>query len=232
MQPDAYHGHGAQAPFFEGWYFKLVDAKRDERIAIIPGICKTTEPADSHAFVQVFDGKSGESGYSRVATHAFVAARDRFDVTVGTSHFSRERIELAIDDDELRLHGQLRLGPGPAWPRTPLRPGIMGHFAWIPFMECYHGLLSFDHSIDGELELNGRRIDFTRGRGYIEKDWGSNFPATWVWCQCNHFERPGVSLSASIALIPNLGRVFPGFIVGLRLGGVLFRFTTYARSLV
>ena len=103
----------------------------------------------------------------------------------------------------------------------------MGWYAWMPAMECYHGVLSFDHAIEGALTLNGLAHDFSGGRGYIEKDWGQAFPAAWVWFQTNHFPEPAVCLTASVAIIPWIGRAFPGFIIGLWRAGHLYRFATY-----
>jgi hypothetical protein len=48
--------------------------------------------------------------------------------------------------------------------------------------------------------------------------------------QSNHFQREGVSLTASVATIPWLGSWFRGFLVGLWVDGVLYRFTTYLGS--
>ena len=76
--------------------------------------------------------------------------------------------------------------------------------------------------------MNGVARDFSRGRGYIEKDWGQAFPAAWVWFQTNHFSEPGVCLTASVAIIPWIGRAFPGFIIGLWRQGQLMRFATYS----
>jgi hypothetical protein len=81
--------------------------------------------------------------------------------------------------------------------------------------------------IHGALTLDGETIDFSDGRGYIEKDWGRSFPEAWVWMQTNHFDQPGISLTASIAIIPLLGYSFRGFIVGLWDGSDLRRFATY-----
>ena len=106
-------------------------------------------------------------------------------------------------------------------------PGIMGWYAWVPKMECYHGVLSFNHTINGDLKVNGSSIDFSGGRGYIEKDWGQSFPAGYLWFQSNHFETPNTSLTASVAVIPWLGSAFRGFIVGLWYQGHLYRFATY-----
>jgi hypothetical protein len=98
-------------------------------------------------------------------------------------------------------------------------------------MECYHGVLSFDHVIQGKLRIHGVDIDFSGGRGYIEKDWGKSFPAGYVWFQCNHFATPGTSLTASIAVIPWLTHAFRGFIVGLWHQGNLYRFASYTGAI-
>jgi hypothetical protein len=94
-------------------------------------------------------------------------------------------------------------------------------------MECYHGVLSFDHLIEGQLEFNGKSIDFDDGRGYIEKDWGRSFPNYHIWIQTNHFDKPGTSLMVSIANIPWIGKSFDGFLVGLWHEGHLYKMTTY-----
>jgi hypothetical protein len=104
----------------------------------------------------------------------------------------------------------------------------MGWYAWVPFMECYHGVVSLDHTIRGTLTVDGTTIDFGGGRGYIEKDWGQSFPEAWVWFQTNHFQQPGTSITASVAIIPWIRRSFPGFIIGLWHGSTLYRFSTYS----
>jgi hypothetical protein len=97
----------------------------------------------------------------------------------------------------------------------------------MPFLECYHGVLSFDHALAGTLERTGEPISFDGGRGYLEKDWGRAFPSGYVWVQTNHFARPGTCLTGSIAVIPWLRGEFRGFIVGVRHAGDLYRFATH-----
>jgi len=87
--------------------------------------------------------------------------------------------------------------------------------------------VGLDHGLHGALHIDGDDVSMHGGRGYIEKDWGRSFPRCWVWMQSNHFDEPGTSVTASVALIPNLGRVFPGFIVGVWHRGRLHRFATY-----
>lgn len=233
MNPAGYHGpRENQAPrysFFEGWYFKLVDEQETARFAVIPGVFHGVDPEDSHAFIQVLDGTSGRSSYHTYPVSEFRTANTGFDIRIGPNHFNSSGMKLDISGLDRALKGEIRFhDPAPVpWPVTLLSPGIMGWYAWVPFMECYHGVLSFNHGLDGSLKIEGREYDFTGGRGYIEKDWGRSFPSAWVWMQTNHFQQPGTCLTASIAVIPWVGNAFPGFIIGLWHNDRLFQFSTY-----
>lgn len=226
LHPARYHGQlrGQRPPFFEGWYFKSVDATGHHRLSIIPGIIWSERP---HAFIQVLDGAAGTAHYHEYPVEAFWAAEDRFEVHVGPSRFRHNEMTLLIDRSEQQVAGTLRFGGLSPWPVTLTSPGIMGWYGWVPVMECYHGVVSLDHAVYGTLTVDGREIDFNDGRGYIEKDWGRSFPDAWIWFQTNHFDAPGTSLTASIAIIPWWRTSFPGFIIGLWHDGRLYRFATY-----
>ena len=227
MHPEWYHGHGKRPPFFEGWYYKLVDASGKHRYAIIPGIFLSDDPEKHHAFVQVLDGVTGRATYHRYPAQSFRAKRGDFDVHVGANRFTAESIKLDIESSNQVLRGEVHFEELTPWPVTLTSPGIMGWYSWVPFMECYHGVLSLDHKLRGRFTVDGQDIDWTGGRGYIEKDWGISFPSAWVWMQTNHFAQPGTSITASVAMIPWLFRSFRGMIVGLWHGGQLYRFATY-----
>ena len=227
LHPAAYHGHGKKPPFFEGWYYKIVDATEEQRFAIIPGVFLSDDPDRHHAFVQVLDGQTGHSTYHRYPPQEFWAAEGELDLHIGPNRFTAEHLSLQIESSEVEIRGELRFRDLHPWPVTLSSPGIMGWYAWVPFMETYHGVVSLDHEIQGALTVDGRLVDWTGGRGYIEKDWGQSFPAAWIWFQTNHFAQPGTSLTASVAIIPWLRGSFPGFIVGLWHQEVLYRFATY-----
>jgi tocopherol cyclase len=233
MNPAVYHGprndQHPRLPFFEGWYFKLVDAQESARLAVIPGVFYARDPQECHAFIQVLDGVSGQVSYHQYPIGEFQAAKAGFDIRIGTNHFNQSGMTLDIADSQRTLRGEIHFhDPAPIpWPVTPFSPGIMGWYAWVPFMECYHGVISFDHGLDGDLRMGDQQCDFTGGRGYIEKDWGRSFPSAWIWTQTNHFKHAHTCLTASIAIIPWLGNAFPGFIVGLWHNGQLYRFATY-----
>ena len=230
--PAAYHGYRRTKDYFEGWFFKSVT--RDERraCAVIPGVSLTGDPASSHAFVQFADASRGLALAFRYPLAEFQAHPSRFEVRIGRSLFRRDGIEIDLDNGANRVRGTLAFDGLVPWPIRLFSPGAMGWYALVPTMECYHGVLSFDHGIRGSLEVDGEAIDYTGGRGYIEKDWGVSFPAAWIWLQTNHFDEPGVSLFGSVAKIPWRGRFFIGFLFGLWYGGRLIRFTTYAGARV
>jgi hypothetical protein len=225
LHPAIYHGRRARRPFFEGWYFKVTDGAQENAWAIIPGIYKDHDPALDEAFVMFLDGRSSQVFYHAYPVSEFAASEERFNIRVGPNFFAAEYLTLNLPN----LRGHLVFEGLRPWPISWRSPGIMGWYGWFP-MECYHGVVSMDHTIAGFLDDGQGPVDLTGGRGYIEKDWGRNFPKTWIWLQANHFDEPAVSLTASIARIPFYGRVFPGFIIGLQMGSRLFRFATYLGS--
>ena len=225
LTPGVYHGFDKKPPFFEGWYYKLVSADESYKVAIIPGVILGQ---DAHAFLQVLDGVDGTTAYLKFPFQDFRADDRRFALEIGENRFDDSHLYLALDDPQCQLAGEIYLGALNPWPVTWLSPGIMGWYAWVPRMECYHGVLSFSHSLQGTLTLNGKVMGFSGGRGYIEKDWGQAFPEAWVWFQSNHFGGVPACITASVAIIPWIGNAFRGFIVGFWLNGKLHRFATYS----
>ena len=221
--PDMYHGWGRKRRYFEGWYFKLVSADERAALAIIPGI-SMDQAGNGHAFIQVMDGKACTARYHRFPATDFVPAARSFEVKLGGNYFSGQKIRLDLPN----LHGEIQFQEPQAWPKMLGAPGIMGWYSFVPFMECFHGVVSLHHHLNGVLNTDGDPIDFAGGKGYIEKDWGRSFPRAYVWMQTNHFDTADrASLMASVAHIPWLGSYFIGFISGFWLDGRLFRFATY-----
>jgi len=224
LNPAVYHGHHKTAPFFEGWYYKLISENGSMKYAIIPGVFLGK---DGYAFIQVLNGNTGTADFIKFPLEDFSASEREFFVQIDKNIFQLDNIQLDIDRPDIRIKGNLSFSEVTGWPVTMASPGVMGWYAWVPKMECYHGVLGFDHGINGTLTVNGDQLNFNGGRGYIEKDWGISFPEGYVWMQTNHFSDPLISLTASIAMIPWLGSAFRGFIVGLWIDSNLYRFATY-----
>lgn len=225
--PVAYQGGRLRRRYFEGWYYKQVDAAGSRVVALIPGISFSADGSEKHAFVQLVPS-GGEAHYFAFPVEEFRAdPSDPYAIHVGPSKFSRDGVTLALDDGERAVTGELRFGAWAPWPVRPLSPGIMGPFRFVPGMQTYHGVLSMDHAVSGHLVIDGERIDFDGGRGYAEKDWGRSFPSSWIWAQSNSFGETGTSVMLSVAKIPWMGGSFVGSIAGLLAEGRLHRFATY-----
>jgi len=228
--PEMFHGRGWRSSGFDGWYFKVVDLSERHVWAIIPGIWMDRDPAKQYCFIQFLDGRTGRTTMHHYSTQQFWSSRDRFDIAVGQSRFSLTSLHLDIDDPDLHLKGDLQFSQSQGWPIRPWAPGAMGPFAFLPFLEGYHAITNIDPRIVGSLSEGGDEMDFTGGRAYMERDWGSAFPRAWVWTQSNHFDEDHVCLTASIADIPLAGRVLRGFIVGFLFEGVFYRWATWNGS--
>ncbi|MDK2839699.1 MAG: tocopherol cyclase [Thermosipho sp. (in: thermotogales)] len=218
--PESYHGEGKKN-FFEGWYFKNTSSNGSYVFAIIPGI---SIGSDSHSFIQVIDNR-GYSKYFRFEFSDFKFSNKPFWVKIKDNYFSLEKIKINLENFE----GQLIFKGLKPWPVSIFSPGVMGPFGFLNFLECYHGILSFNHKVRGYLKVNGKEIDFNNGKGYIEKDWGISFPKSWIWSASNDFEKDE-SISISIATVPFFRNYFVGFIIGLYVRGKLYKFTTYNGS--
>ncbi|MDG2491492.1 MAG: tocopherol cyclase family protein [Flavobacteriaceae bacterium] len=220
--PECYHGWGKNEKFFEGWYYKIVSENQEHKLAIIPGIAMDKK-GNKQAFIQVLDGKNLEASYHKFLADDFKPKPRKHNLSIKKNRFTENSIEIDLPN----LKGKLQFKQRNPWSSSILSPNIMGPFSFVPFMECYHGILSMDHEIEGTLEYKNKKLSFDNGRGYTEKDWGHSFPEGYVWMQSNHFSKPGVSIKASIAKIPWLGSSFIGHIAGVLIDGKLIEFTTY-----
>ena len=225
FNPDQFQGWNRRKSYFEGWYFKVLNEDETNAFAIIPGIA-IDDQGMAQAFIQVLDGKKQTARYHKFAIQEFSPSPDKFNIAIQYNHFSLQSIRLDLPE----LKGELYFSNPVPWPNHWYSPGIMGPYTFLPLMECYHGIVSMDHTITGHLVVEGEKFDFTNGRGYIEKDWGQSFPSAYIWMQSNHFSKQGISIKVSVAKIPYLGYSFVGFIAGVWLGDRLIQFTTYNKS--
>jgi len=227
FHPEQFQGWAKTRNYFEGWYFKVVNETETKAFAFIPGIAIKSSN-EKHAFIQILDGKKRTAHYHKFEFETFKPDSDRFKIAFGNNHFSEQGLQLNLPG----FKANLQFSENIRWPNHWYSPGIMGPYTFLPMMECYHGIVSMDHGITGQIEVDGEVFDFRNGRGYIEKDWGKSFPSAYVWIQTNHSSQPGISLKVSVARIPYLTYSFIGFIAGIWLGDRLIQFTTYNRSVL
>lgn len=238
FHPELFQGRGKRRSYFEGWYFKMgaplrsaiagseVSGNHPAVLAVIPGMAVSAEGEPS-AFIQVIGGEGGKSWYVPFSFEQFHAAEKTLELTIGQNRFTPEGIAVDLEWKDLVVKGIVNFRNNRPYPVSLRSPGIMGWYAYVPFMECFHGVVSMRSDLEGSLSLNGVPIDFTGGRGYIEKDWGRSFPDAWIWIQANQFPMQDAACMLSIAKIPFLGRVFTGFLGFVLVEDRLIRFGTY-----
>jgi len=228
FHPEIFQGSLSKRKYFEGWYCKLVSFDEQHAIAIIPGIA-IFDRQDRHAFIQTFNGIDHTTSYHRFPLDDFKAGKKVLDISIGNNHFTKNGMHLDLPE----IKGQVFFSNVVSPASSLLSPGVMGWFAFVPRMQCYHGVVSLYHQLTGRTSGNFGDINWDNGIGYIEKDWGTSFPLCWIWIHSNHFNSNGPdSLMASVAHIPWMGRSFPGFIVVLRVDGKEYRFATYNNSMM
>lgn len=217
--------------YFEGWYFKQVSHDEKTVICFIPGV--SVHNGNKNPFIQIILAqRSGDVWQQTTDWLDFLAlqAQDEpFSLQLGDNSFRRDRLSIAYRGERVQVKGELGFHNLTALPCSLWAPTIMGPFSYLPGMECIHSVISLTHTLTGSLEINGDPIDFTGGKGYIEKDWGSSFPKRYVWLQSNHFSQVG-SLFFSWADIPAFGTTFHGYIAYLFYAGEHHRFATYTRG--
>jgi tocopherol cyclase len=226
--PFQFQGSFSKKNYFEGWYYKQVHLSSDKTISFIFGISTGTQ--DPHSFIQVIQSNPLTTAYFRFPLKAFQMNGTSY--IIDKNRFSLTELELHLSQDDLQIDGVLHLSDHTFLDHQVLMPNIMGPFAYLPNMECNHGVVSMGHTVDGSLIINHVDYHFKREKGYLEKDWGISFPKRYIWIQGNHFENPKVGFMTSIADIPFLGLAFEGIICQLDLGHRRLRFATYNGSKV
>lgn len=165
--------------YFEGWYYKQVTADGKHTISFIPGV--NYDKSGAKSFIQCLHLNSdhGLKAYNiDFPIESFKTHKAPFSLAIDGNHFSLDHISVALDSEDLKVSGKIKFMNLTPIQRSFSMPNIMGYFSYIPFMECNHGLLSMSHDLQGALNINGENIDFTGGKGYIEKTGASHFLKT------------------------------------------------------
>lgn len=227
VYPDAYNGIMQSVNYFEGWYFKLISADKSCVLAVIVGVSRGRRKEDRHCFIQLINSVTGKSHYIRFAYEAFHAMGTTFDVQIENNRFCSTGIKLDIHTAGIEIVGKLDFMDIERFPKTFFRRSVMGPFVFVPFMECYHGIVNISERLMGSFWIDSQPFNFDGGNGYIEKDSGTSFPSSWLWIQANDFKRKQATFMLSIADIPWLGSSFVGMLSFLHIDGKYYSIASY-----
>ena len=211
--------HPIRGPYFEGWYLKCRTAQ-GEALALIPAY-HVDRQGRRTASLQVITGEG--SWWLEYPGTEFRMERAPFRVTMGPNTFGEKGVTVQVKQPGLSLHGTLIHGG-----LMTLKSDIMGPFRFLSGMECSHSVVSMGHHLAGELNLNGKNMDFSGGWGYIESDRGCSFPDTYLWTQCSWQGPSPTGLVLAIATIPLSKRLrFTGCICAICHNRQEYRMATY-----
>lgn len=211
--------------YFEGWYYKQVTGNAKYTISVIFGMA--TDVNNPHAFIQIIENIKKKSHYISFPLDSFLAKDNPFCIQIGNSYFYENKMVLDIQDPSITLQGTLYFENLTPLTPTLYRPTIMGPFSYMKNMECNHGIVSLHHTVQGTLQYGRKKIDFTDGIGYIEKDYGTSFPKDYIWTSSTHGKNTPSSFVLSIAHIPLGPTSFKGIICVLLQEDKPFYFTSY-----
>ena len=206
--------------YFEGWYFR--NQNDNGVISFIPAFHIDENGGKSASIQLIMNNISDQIIYP---IKDFAVSTKKFGVKIGKNIFTDKGILLNLKTKETTVIGKLYYSRF-----VPLRYDIMGPFKFLPFMQCRHSVYSLAHNITGCLMVNGKRICFDQGLGYVEGDRGIEFPDDYMWTQSSWYDKGNNSLMISVADVP-IGKVrFKGCIGLVYYRGKEYRLATYLGS--
>ncbi|NLL72714.1 MAG: hypothetical protein GX237_04230 [Clostridiales bacterium] len=212
-----FHGTYKNKSYFEGWYFR--NQNESEVISLIPAF-HIDEKGKKSASIQVITNTT--SSHITYPIDEFTVLKKRSGMRIGNNIFTPEGIILNIQTEFIRLKGRLRFSK-----IIPPKYDIMGPFKYVPFMQCRHSVYSLAHNINGSLSVNGKKMCFYNGLGYIEGDRGVGFPGNYLWTQCSWPTEENNVIVIAVADIP-LGKIhFIGSIGVVYYKGKEYRIASY-----
>ena len=199
--------------YFCGWYFKC---QSEECTASVIVATHTSDEGKSASIQLITERGAWCVPYSY---DKFTLDKRNFEISLGANRLNRHGVRLCLSTPELSAIGYLRFGE-----LSPIAYDIMGPFKYVPFMQCRHSVVSMEHSVNGELWINGEHLVFSNAKGYIEGDRGRSFPKKYAWC---HSFFGGGSVMLSVATIPLGVLNFTGIISVIHYRGKEYRLATY-----
>lgn len=223
--PELFHSKLKRSRFFECWEHKLISEDGQDILIVIGVIILGKEKL---CYNEVIDGKSGKSYLVKYPINDYKPKNN--ECRYANTTFSKDGIELNLEDDEFRISGRITFGDLKKFPSNIFSPGLMSYYSFLPFMESYFSLISLHHSINGKITINNNVYNFDNGSSYIEKGWGKKFPDSWLMIHCNTFTESNSSFFLTASPVKVLGATIIGIQCYIMDGEKLINFSTYKKG--
>lgn len=208
---------------FLNWYCNLVDKQRKEILELTLVVNSGEIYNSCYLIVEAHNGEL----YQEIQLPKKQVIIERDSIRIGENYFSKQGINLNIISEASSIIGEVQFNECKDTKQSKWYASIMGPARYMPFLKSYHDVISLSHELIGSFKINNESFDFTGGIGYAEKEWGKEYPKTWIWAQCNHFKRHDMSLMIGIARMPIWGSYYTVFSVPVHYKGQLEVFSSY-----
>jgi tocopherol cyclase len=183
---------GDGQPWFEWWYYKVVDPTTHDAFFFTYGVVDPGHPDGrnaGHAILQV-----GSFGQNAIAVEhfplaQFAASRDATNVRIGPSTATDQRITGSAESGNITWD----LAVEKTWGFEAM--GWTMHHAGLSNIYWYPAQASA--TMTGTVTFRGRTYYFQHAPAYQDRNWGRSFPDWWTWLVSNDFpSSPGTALAA------------------------------------
>ncbi|HRE58805.1 MAG TPA: tocopherol cyclase family protein [Candidatus Kapabacteria bacterium] len=198
-KPTTLQGNLDRDKYFEGWFQKIYSKEYNASILIIYGYA-TRNTEDRFGFIQILlPQKAPEIIYFN--RNEIACDSDGHIVQMGENLLTTEII--LINTNDINVH--LKLINNKV---TRTFKNSMGYHYFVPNLPCYHSVLNTAHQVSGEIQQKDVRYILNNEMGYLEKNWGTSFPKSYIWLHAVDPHDSKVSMLFSIAEIKWFGIKF------------------------
>jgi hypothetical protein len=213
---------------YEVYYLTLTDPATGVgfwiRYTMVAPLAETGEQPTCSLWFMAMDPKEPSLNVGEKAsfpTSALAAEADPFRLTVNGSWLSDSGMAGSIERDGRRFAWNLR------WePRLPAYGHVHPVLRAAKVAKTILFLPHPDVDLEGEIEIDGRRLDVRGARGGQAHLWGSKHASRWAWAHCSDLTgidgspRPDTFVDGVSVYVPRFGRELgPSTPVVARLGG-------------
>jgi hypothetical protein len=224
----AANGAVDEDPWYEWWYYKIVDPASDRAFFFTYGVINpwdvTGTMAGTKAVVQAGDFKNKILVDKIFPVADFRAAYDKTEVEMDGNTATDRQVKGHI----------VANGHDVAWDFSLVKEWQFNAMGWTREMAGTSGIYWYPAQASalatGWIAYDGNRYEFNSAPAYQDRNWGDSFPKWWTWLTSNHFVgSPGTALAVGGGQPKLFNSVyfFKGLCIGLKHEGedYIFRST-------
>lgn len=210
--------------YFEDWTFILNDDKAKQ--VFIFNIRVSKNENESKGILQIVQCMDHERRVLCSTTQNVNSKKDR--IKLGENSLGVDDINIDLEETGCLVKAAIEISHKLELEHSFFKPGVMGIYKRIPFLEFYHEIFVLKSTVVGEVIVNHERYCFDGGSCYIQKQWGKNFPNIWMWAQCSLFEeKHDLVVAVGVARLKIGFNYYTAFAIPIHYNGKIEIFSNY-----